>query len=87
VAKRHDRGSLSRDGAAQRKTLEELEGTWPESPDETFLTSRCAALRRKRLDQLTAEDLRIMIGQNIGSWYRALIRRRSLSRNGSGSLL
>jgi hypothetical protein len=50
------------------RTLEELEGgdKWTESPDDTFLISRCVALRRKPLEEFTTEDLRIMIGQNIG---------------------
>lgn len=53
------------------RTLEQLEGgdKWTESPDDTFLISRCVALRRKPLDEFTTEDLRIMIGQNVGLRY------------------
>jgi hypothetical protein len=32
----------------------------------TFLAARCHALRRTSLDQFTVEDLRLMIGQQIG---------------------
>ncbi len=50
-----------------RRTLEELEGgdKRTEPPDDTFLISRCVALRRKPLDEFTTEDLRIMIGKNF----------------------
>ena len=35
-------------------------------PDNTFLVRRCAELRRKPLAEFTAENLRIMLGQEIG---------------------
>ena len=34
-------------------------------PDDTFLISRCVALRRKPLDEFTTEDLRITIAKNF----------------------
>lgn len=49
-------------------TIEELErDVWPDSdPDDTFLITRCTELRRKPLAEFTVEDLRIMLGQEIG---------------------
>ncbi|MEU4339514.1 contact-dependent growth inhibition system immunity protein [Micromonospora lupini] len=49
-------------------TIEQLErDVWPDSgPDATFLVARCTALRRKPLADFTVEDLRIMLGQEIG---------------------
>ncbi|MEH0984684.1 contact-dependent growth inhibition system immunity protein [Micromonospora sp. CPCC 205556] len=49
-------------------TIEQLEReVWPDpGPDATFLVSRCAELRRKPLAEFTVEDLRIMLGQEIG---------------------
>ncbi|MFI7594725.1 contact-dependent growth inhibition system immunity protein [Micromonospora sp. NPDC049359] len=48
-------------------TIEELErDRWPDpGPDATFLITRCSELRRKPLAEFTAEDLRIMLGQEI----------------------
>ena len=49
------------------KSLDELEGTWPaDSTRPTHLSSRCHALHKLPLSQFTLEDLRIMIGQEIG---------------------
>lgn len=49
------------------QTLEELENErWTDSPEDSFLMSRCTALRRKPIGDFEIEDLRIMIGQNIG---------------------
>jgi hypothetical protein len=49
-------------------TIEELEADrWPDpGSDSTYLIRRCAALRRKPLSDFTIEDMRIMIGQQIG---------------------
>jgi len=49
-------------------TIEEIEGDrWPEPDgDLSFLVTRCLALRRKPLAESTVEDLRIMLGQQIG---------------------
>lgn len=49
-------------------TIEQLERDgWPDpGPDASFLVTRCAALRRKPLADFTIEDLRIMLGQEIG---------------------
>jgi hypothetical protein len=52
------------------KTLQELEGQdWGDSDFPSYLVRTCHALRRKPLRDFTVEDLRIMIGQNIGLNY------------------
>lgn len=54
----------------RNKTLQELEGQdWGEPAFPSFLVRTCHALRRKPLRDFTVEDLRIMIGQNIGLNY------------------
>jgi hypothetical protein len=49
------------------QTLDDLDPpAWPEAPeDATYLVRRCHELRRKPIDAFSAEDLRIMIGQQI----------------------
>ena len=49
-------------------TIEQLErSAWPDpAPDATSLVRRCTELRRKPLAEFTVEDLRIMLGQEIG---------------------
>lgn len=56
----------------QEKTLESLENkVWPKisSDEKTYLINTCNALRKKQLKDFTTEDLRIMIGQEIGLDY------------------
>ena len=49
------------------KTLEEIENDfWDEPVSDSSIVATCHALRKKPLDQLSAEDLRLLIGQNIG---------------------
>ncbi len=49
------------------ETLEQLEGrSWPGPDFDSYLVSTCHRLWTKPLDQFTVEDLRIMIGQQIG---------------------
>jgi hypothetical protein len=49
-----------------RRTLDEVDGAWGDAPpDATGLILRCYALRRKPLEDLTVEDLRLGIGQEI----------------------
>lgn len=53
----------------RQKTLENLEkDIWPAlSPDEgSHLIKTCTSLRKKPLQEFSTEDLRIMIGQEIG---------------------
>ncbi|MFG1775829.1 contact-dependent growth inhibition system immunity protein [Micromonospora sp. NPDC049051] len=49
-------------------TIEQLErDVWPDpGPDGTSLVRRCTELRRKPVGEFTVEDLRIMLGQQIG---------------------
>ncbi|MGN9769190.1 contact-dependent growth inhibition system immunity protein [Micromonospora sp. SD12] len=49
-------------------TIEQLErDVWPDpGPDGTFLVRRCTELRRKPVAEFTIEDLRVMLGQQIG---------------------
>jgi len=49
------------------KTLEQLEEViWPESEYLSYLVQTYHRLRRKPINEFTIEDLRIMIGQQIG---------------------
>lgn len=62
--------SLGVNEEQRNKTLQELEGTkWREPNFPSHLVTTCHALRRKPLRDFTVEDLRIMIGQNIGLNY------------------
>lgn len=49
-------------------TIEQLErDVWPDpGPDATFLVRCCTELRRKPLSEFTVEDLRVLLGQEIG---------------------
>ncbi|MDQ2088017.1 contact-dependent growth inhibition system immunity protein [Herbivorax sp. ANBcel31] len=52
------------------KTLEEIEGQdLGESNFNSYLVTTCQELRKKPISSFTVEDLRIMIGQNIGLNY------------------
>ena len=49
------------------RSLEELEGLdWGAPTYDSYLVTTCHALRKKPLREFGVEDLRIMIGQNIG---------------------
>jgi hypothetical protein len=49
------------------ETLDQLEGVrWGEPTYDSYLVRTCHHLRTKPIDQLTVEDLRIMISQQIG---------------------
>jgi hypothetical protein len=53
-------------GIDRSKTLQELEQhDWGEPTYQSWLVKTCYRLRRKSLNRFTAEDLRIMIGQQI----------------------
>ena len=48
-------------------TLDELDGVrWGAPEFDSHLVTTCHRLRTKPVDEFTVEDLRIMIGQNIG---------------------
>ena len=52
------------------KTLQELENSdWGEPTYDSYLVSTVHRLRRKPLKEFTIEDLRILIGQNVGLPY------------------
>lgn len=53
------------------KSLEMLEGdNWGEIPkDESYLITTCYKLRKKPLNEFETEDLRILIGQDLGLKY------------------
>ena len=54
----------------KNKSLENLEKDyWNEPADASYLVSTCHKLRKKQLKDYEIEDLRIMIGQNIGLNY------------------
>jgi CDI immunity proteins len=64
------------------KTIEQLEKEyWPPAIGETFLITRCTELRKKKLQDFTIEDLRIMIGQSIGLKYLVPIAIEKLIEN------
>ena len=53
-----------------RKTLESIEKSiWPEEDYGSSMIKRCLFLRKKWLQDFTAEDLRLMLGQDIGTLY------------------
>jgi hypothetical protein len=51
-----------------KRSLQQLEGSnWGDpAPVDTLMVQRCKALRRKPLAELDDEDLRLLIGQQIG---------------------
>ena len=52
------------------KSLESLEKSyWPAPESESHLATTCHQLRKKQLKEFEVEDLRIMIGQDIGLMY------------------
>ena len=54
----------------RQKTLENLEKIYWDNPShDSHLIKRCHELRKIPLDSFTTEDLRIMIGQQIGLHY------------------
>lgn len=56
--------------ATPNGTLEELEGDrWPEPDLDSHLVLECHRLRKLQLRLFTIENLRIMLGQDIGSRY------------------
>ena len=50
------------------KTIEELEGQiWGDPEYDSYVVTNSHLLRNKPIDRFTVEDLRFMIGQNIGT--------------------
>lgn len=64
------------------KTLTQLEKEdWGEPKYDSYLVKTCHALRNKPLKELSIEDLRILIGQNISLNYLIPIAIEKLTQN------
>jgi hypothetical protein len=64
------------------KTLEELDGrNWGEPEFNSSVVVNCHRLRRVPLRDFTVEDLRLMIGQEIGLEYLIPLALEHLARN------
>ncbi len=66
------------------KSLENLEKSiWPPlDPDEgSYLIKTCNHLRKKQLQNFSTEDLRIMIGQDIGLKFLIPVAIKTLTEN------
>jgi hypothetical protein len=64
------------------KSLEELEHAhWGKPTSDSYLVSTIHRLRRVPLRQFSVEDLRIMIGQNIGLQYLVPLALEHLRRD------
>jgi hypothetical protein len=58
------------EGNWKNKSLENLEkNIWNEPEYSSYLTTTCHKLRKKQIKDFDVEDLRIMIGQNIGLFF------------------
>ena len=68
----------------RQKSLENLEKkTWPalSSDEGSYLFKTCNSLRKKQLQDFTTEDLRIMIGQEIGLYFLMPLAIETLTDN------
>ena len=66
----------------QEKSLENLEKDYRGEPDyESHLVKTCHQLRKKPLKDFEIEDLRIMIGQNIGLKFLVPLAIEELKQN------
>lgn len=68
----------------RQKSLESLEKkTWPElsSDNDSYLIKTCNSLRKKQVQDFTTEDLRIMIGQEIGLYFLMPLAIETLTDN------
>jgi len=64
------------------KTIENLEkDKWPQHDFDSFLVRRTQELRKIPLNELTTEDLRIMIGQQIGLDYLVPLALETLTQD------
>jgi hypothetical protein len=62
--------SLQRDLKIEHKNLTQLEESdWGHSSSESYIERGCHELRYKPLEDMETEDLRLLIGQNIGLRY------------------
>lgn len=68
----------------RQKSLESLEKkTWSalSSDEGSYLIKTCNSLRKKQLQDFTTEDLRIMIGQEIGLYFLMPLAIETLTHN------
>jgi hypothetical protein len=68
----------------RQKSLESLEKkTWPAlgADEGSYLIKTCNSLRKKQLQDFTTEDLRIMIGQEIGVYFLIPLAIETLTDN------
>ncbi len=67
----------------RHKNLESLEReSWGSTPkDESYLVTTVHELRKKQLNDFTIEDLRIMIGQNVGLPFLIPLAIEQLEKN------
>jgi hypothetical protein len=68
----------------RHKTLENLErDVWPPSSSDegSYLIKTCNSLRKKQLQNFTTEDLRVMIGQEIGLYFLLPLAIETLTDN------
>jgi len=68
----------------RQKSLDSLEkNTWPalSSDEGSYLIKTCNSLRKKQLQDFTTEDLRIMIGQEIGLYFLMPLAIETLTDN------
>lgn len=73
--------SRDEDAKRRRSTLDELEGTGAAPTYESYLTGTCRRLRQKPIGEFSVEDLRIMIGQNIGLFFLVPIALDAIAEN------
>lgn len=67
---RNDQDKMKLENNWQFKTLENLEKRSTDNPnDKSYLIKRCSELYKTPLNEFKIEDLRIMIGQQIGLDY------------------
>ena len=70
------------DRSVREKSLQELEGEdWGEPSHPSHLVTECHRLRRVPLQEFGPEDLRIMIGQQIGEEYLVPLALEQLAAN------
>lgn len=68
----------------RQKSLESLENkTWQtlSTEEDSYLIRTCSSLRKTQLKDFTTEDLRIMIGQEIGLYYLMPLAIETLTEN------
>jgi hypothetical protein len=63
------------------KSLEQLEGVWPEPESPTGLVLRCHAARKKPINDLSDLELATLLNQDIGVAHILPEATRRLARN------